>query len=98
MPWIDCNVANDSSARPAWRSRSAFLALNKLQTLSFRAFRRASAALEGSCDYLGGLPCAGNFLQAGCVMSADHKIVPHARMKIEKLFVILRSFLVIEIV
>src|SRR6516164_6412138 len=41
-----------------------FLALDQLQTLSFRAFSRASTALEGSCDYLGGLRCAGDFLQA----------------------------------
>jgi hypothetical protein len=31
-------------------------------------------------------------------MSADHKIIPHARMKIEKSFVILRGFRIIQIV
>src|SRR5262249_20929865 len=75
-----------------------FLTFNKLQTLPFCAFSRESAAFKGGCHYIGCLLCAPNFFQAGCVISANHKIVPHARMKIEKSFVILRSFLIIEIV
>jgi hypothetical protein len=83
---------------PGLEKQERLLALDELQTLSFCAFSRESTAVERRCDDLGGLLCAGNLLQAGCVLSADHKIVPHARMKIEKSFVILRGFLVIEIV
>src|SRR5215471_16638880 len=108
-PIVAWNLRSDAPDRLQCRKRrliraaglekqERFLALDKLQTLSFSAFRRAPAALERSCDYSGGLLCTGNFLQAGCIMSADHKIVPHAGMKFEKSFVILRSFLVIEIV
>src|SRR5262245_29683144 len=98
MSCIDCNVAKDSAVRPAWRSRSASSRLISSRPSPFCAFSRESTAVEGRCDDLGGLLCAGNLLQAGCVLSADHKIVPHARMKMEQSFVILRGFLVIEIV
>src|SRR5262249_50861524 len=68
-PIVAWNLRSDALDRLQCRKRliraaglekqERFLALDKLQTLSFSAFRRAPAALERSCDYSGGLLCTG---------------------------------------